>query len=230
MKKRFLPLGTLALLLTALGGLVALGLAVPWAFNPGSASSSSSLACSVTDTSCAGGEVEVFRMSSTSNAHAGTPAGATGYTYRVCCDGDGLGDNCSGSHDTVLALSGTNNAHVATTVGGSYTTELCLSVTTGIVTCTYDTICATSYECLATISGTTNAHVADCDGTDPYATKVCCYAGPLPVAVGGLAELPDVSGSSSSGRYYIALAGGLAAVALVALSAGGWFARRRWLG
>jgi hypothetical protein len=42
--------------------------------------------------------------------------------------------------------------------------------------------------------------------------------------VGGIAELPEVSGSSA--RNYIALAG-LAAAALVALGAGGWYARRR---
>jgi hypothetical protein len=45
-------------------------------------------------------------------------------------------------------------------------------------------------------------------------------------AVGGLAELPDATGSSAS--LYAALAGGLAAAAL-ALMAGGWYARRRWL-
>jgi hypothetical protein len=45
-------------------------------------------------------------------------------------------------------------------------------------------------------------------------------------AVGGLAELPDVSGSSSPN--YIALAG-VAAAALVALSASAWYARRRWI-
>jgi hypothetical protein len=45
-------------------------------------------------------------------------------------------------------------------------------------------------------------------------------------SVGGIAELPEVSGSS--GPNYIALAGGLAA-ALLALTAGGWYARRRWL-
>jgi hypothetical protein len=43
--------------------------------------------------------------------------------------------------------------------------------------------------------------------------------------VGGLAELPD--GSGSAGRNYVALAA-LAAAALVALGAGGWYARRRW--
>jgi hypothetical protein len=44
--------------------------------------------------------------------------------------------------------------------------------------------------------------------------------------VGGLAVLPDVSGSSAAN--YIPLAG-LAAAALVALTAGGWHARRRRL-
>ena len=44
--------------------------------------------------------------------------------------------------------------------------------------------------------------------------------------VGGIAELPEISGSS--GRSYIVLAT-LAAAALVALGAGGWCARRRWL-
>jgi hypothetical protein len=42
--------------------------------------------------------------------------------------------------------------------------------------------------------------------------------------VGGIAQLPDVS--DSSGRSYIALAA-LGALALVALTAGGWYARRR---
>jgi Neuraminidase (sialidase) len=44
------------------------------------------------------------------------------------------------------------------------------------------------------------------------------------VPVGGVAELPDVSGSW--GRNYAALAG-LAAAALLALGAGGWYARKR---
>jgi hypothetical protein len=44
--------------------------------------------------------------------------------------------------------------------------------------------------------------------------------------VGGLAELPGVVGSS--GPNYVLLAG-LAAAAVVALAAGGWYARRRWV-
>jgi len=49
---------------------------------------------------------------------------------------------------------------------------------------------------------------------------------PLSPPVGGIAELPGVSGSS--GRNYVVIAG-LAAAALVAVSAGGWYARRRWV-
>jgi hypothetical protein len=45
--------------------------------------------------------------------------------------------------------------------------------------------------------------------------------------VGGTAQLPDASGSS--GRNYIAVAA-LAVAGLLALTAGGWYARRRWLG
>jgi hypothetical protein len=51
-------------------------------------------------------------------------------------------------------------------------------------------------------------------------------ATPVGVPVGGTAQPPDGSGSSSPN--HIALAG-LAAVALIALSAGGWYAGRRWL-
>jgi len=47
-----------------------------------------------------------------------------------------------------------------------------------------------------------------------------------PHAVGGMAELPDVSDSSAAN--YIALTG-LAAAALVALTGGAWYAGRRWL-
>jgi len=227
-------------LLTLVAALVAVALAfalgAPWAFSSGSASATASLVCSVKP-SCGAGEVAVFRMSSTSNAHAGTPSGSS-YGNVVCCGGvAGLGTACSGVYDTVLRLSAADNAHVAS--DGSYGTQVCLSAgTADAVDCRYGTGCPADYACLATISGTTNAHVADCDGVDDYATKVCCYAGP-PIAVGGMVEMQvdgseapasATEGSRSSGPPYAAIAGGLAAVALLALTAGGWYARRRRLG
>jgi len=63
-----------------------------------------------------------------------------------------------------------------------------------------------------------NADQADSDGDT--IGDVC------DIPVGGIAELPEVSDSSA--RIYIALAG-LAAAALVALTASAWYARRRWL-
>lgn len=47
-----------------------------------------------------------------------------------------------------------------------------------------------------------------------------------PPPVGGIAALPEVS--DSAGRNYMALAG-VAAAGLLALGAGGWYARRRWV-
>jgi hypothetical protein len=52
-----------------------------------------------------------------------------------------------------------------------------------------------------------------------------CPIGPCTIPAGGLAELPVVS--DSSGPPYAVLAG-LAAVTLVVLAAGAWYARRRW--
>ncbi len=51
-------------------------------------------------------------------------------------------------------------------------------------------------------------------------------AGLPPAPVGGMAGVPDASGSA--GRNYAVIAG-VAAAAAVALSAGAWYARRRWV-
>ena len=215
------------LLLALLGSVAALALSAPWNSRVGSVSATNGLACSVkpADPGCdtGAGEVAVFRMSSTSNAHAGTPGGSS-YGNVVCCSGvTGLGTSCSGTYDTVLRLSAANNAHVQDT--GSYSTEVCLSAGTPVVRCLFAASCTGGYACLVTASGTDNAHVGDCDGTDDYASKVCCYAGD-PIPVGGIAELPEVSGSS--GPNYVALAGGLVA-AMFVLTAGGRYVRRRWI-
>jgi hypothetical protein len=63
-------------------------------------------------------------------------------------------------------------------------------------------------------------------------TPAICTGASITVSmpVGGVAELPDVAASAgSSAGNYIVLAG-LAAAGLAALGAGGWYARRRWLG
>jgi len=222
-----LSVAAIALVPITLAGLAALALSVLWPPNTGSASATGGLTCSVkpADPGCGAGEVTVFRMSSTSNAHGGTPGGST-YGNVVCCGGvTGLGDSCSGTYDTVLTLSGTNNAHVAS--DASYATKACLSVGAGeTVDCTYGDTCDGDYACLATISDSTNAHVADCDGTDDYTTKVCCAVTAGGGPVGGVAQLPDASGPP--GPNHLALAG-LAAALLAALTAATWYARRRWL-
>jgi hypothetical protein len=157
--------------------LAALALGARWVLNTSSASPNGSMTCSVKAV-CTGDEVEVFRMSNTANAHAGTSGGST-YGNRVCCTRVfGLGTDCTAAkHDVVLTLSGTDNAHVAS--DGSYGTEVCLSGgDDATVECTYGTTCDVDYTCLATVSGSANAHVADCDGADDYATKVCCKVTP----------------------------------------------------
>jgi len=69
--------------------------------------------------------------------------------------------------------------------------------------------------------GTLRLAMVDCDtGVLDWTAAVA----PLPV--GGIAELPDVSDSSA--RNHVALTG-LAAAALVALTTGAWYARRRRL-
>jgi len=181
MKTKFLRLAVLALMLTALGALLAVGLTLSWASRSGSAApaAASSLACSVkpADPGCdtGAGEVAVFRLSSTSNAHAGT-AGGSSYGNVVCCGGvTGLGTDCSGTYDTVLTLSTADNAHVASDASYPEGEPVCLSVGAGgSVDCTYGPDCGDD-ECVATVSGDSNAHVADC-GAGAYATKVCCDA------------------------------------------------------
>ena len=225
-----------ALLLAAVP--VALGLLQALPRGHGEAASSS-LSCSVKP-SCGEGEVGVFRMSGQANAHAQTAdTHPLTYNYTLCCVGPaGLSASCSGSYATVLRLWAADNAHAAQSSDTSYTTEVCLSATGTAMNCQYGSSCGSGYACLATISGTTNAHVADC-GANAYPTKVCCAAGAAP-PVGGIAELPPLAGASTEGAgapvkgagwsagSYAALAGALAAAAVL-IAVGGWYARRRWL-
>jgi hypothetical protein len=72
------------------------------------------------------------------------------------------------------------------------------------------------------------AYVSAASGPDGHPLVLC--TGMLAInqgcSVGGIAEIAVVSGSS--GGNYVAVAV-LAAAALVALAAGGWYARRRWV-
>jgi hypothetical protein len=68
---------------------------------------------------------------------------------------------------------------------------------------------------------------AYCAGSGCTGKTYVIYGDEAPVPVGGIAELPHVF--DPSGPNYIALAG-LAAAALAAVTAGAWYARRRWLG
>ena len=52
------------------------------------------------------------------------------------------------------------------------------------------------------------------------------FVSPMLAAVGGVAELPDVSASSGPNYFVVAV---LATGTIVVLSAGAWYARRRWL-
>lgn len=89
------------------------------------------------------------------------------------------------------------------------------------------TLCMVTDEC---------PDAADSDGNDRFYPEVLVDDPPgdvrvavgegCPSSVGGIAELPDVSGSSD--RTDVAIAG-LAAVAAVALAAGVWYASRRWV-
>ncbi len=130
------------------------------------------LSCEVRNYACGDTKpVEVFRMSSTANAHAGTPTGST-YTYRVCCGGiTGLGNSCSGNYAVVLRLSDQTNAHVQQNTYEKYPYPVCLSAPSGnTISVAYRSAsCNVDEALLASMSGPTNAHVA----STAYTTKIC---------------------------------------------------------
>ena len=78
-----------------------------------------------------------------------------------------------------------------------------------------------------------------CDFGQGTCVGNCWHCSSMLLSVGGVAELPDAAGASAgeagapaegsgwSSASYTALAAGLAAA--VALSAGGWYARRWWI-
>ena len=131
------------------------------------------ITCSITSSSCS--DTTLFKMYSTTNAHAEL-LGQANYNYYACCSGDvTLGTSCSGNYDTVLKLSSATNAHVEKNTQENYANSVCFSTTAAsTIVCDYAADCSSlgsRFECVASISGDTSAHVGDC--TD-YSTKVCC--------------------------------------------------------
>jgi len=129
------------------------------------------------DSSCPAGWTKVFAMESTSNSHAELPT-ETNYDNVVCCRDDNgvstFGTDCDGSSDEVIRLFQDTNSHVTEpgVADAQYTEEVCLSVDSASVVCTFnDGSCPAGYECLASVNTNFNSHIGDC-GT--YSKKVCC--------------------------------------------------------
>jgi hypothetical protein len=133
------------------------------------------LSCTVT-TVCNSPSVVVFRMSSTTNAHAELP-NQSNYSQLVCCSGiAGLGNSCSGINTTVLKLASTTNSHVEENSGITYTNNACLSVSAGYTfSVGYVSGSCSGYDtALASISNAGgNAHMGT---SSVYTTEVCASA------------------------------------------------------
>jgi len=127
---------------------------------------------------CLAGEIPVFRISNTNNAHAEI-IGPNNYIHTVCCKATGggtLGTDCAAVVKAeVLKLSADTNAHVGNPLTSSYPVKVCLSITPPgtEVFCTFnDGGCpGEAPEPLASVSGDTNAHIGN---PDAYTKKVCC--------------------------------------------------------
>lgn len=137
------------------------------------------LSCSTT-TSCPSGVV-MYRMSSTTNAHAGVPPSFfSTYPNLVCCTGvAGLSGTCSGATTTLLKLTFTDNAHAAQPSAlpdfANYPNSACISVPTGgSVSIGYQTSNCAGYDTtLGSMESATNSHIGDANA---YPTKICASA------------------------------------------------------
>ena len=131
------------------------------------------LSCTVA-TSCPTGTV-IFRMSSTSNAHAELPSQST-YPQVVCCSGiTGLSNSCTGIHAVVTHLSSTTNAHSEQNIFSTFSQNSCLQVPSGdAITVAYqDGNCSGFDTTVVSIASTSNSHVGD---ANTYVHKICASA------------------------------------------------------
>lgn len=142
-------------------------------FYPLVKSQAGTLSCTVA-TSCPTGTI-VYRLSSTTNAHAEISSQAN-YPDLACCSGvTGLGTTCSGTHATVLKLQAITNAQVEQNSQSNYGTDVCLSVTAGgSVSVGYQASNCTGYDTtVGSMSAVSNAHTGD---SNAYDTKICATA------------------------------------------------------
>jgi len=134
--------------------------------------SAAALSCVVRNTDCNPGEVCVFRMFSTSDAHTGTCSGSS-YTYRVCCSvsSGALSLDASCSQAGVISLHSTDDSHVEKYGLGNYNNDICLSYSLGTISCYYSNNCGGD-TCLASMYQDTDSHVGDCNYNP--AKRICC--------------------------------------------------------
>jgi hypothetical protein len=141
------------------------------------------LSCSVVNAaSCTTGTV-IYRMSSTSNAHAEL-ANETNSAYDntvVCCTNViGLHSICAGTFAIALKLSSTSNAHTEENSQSTYSGDnACIGVPGGgSVSLGYQATNCNGYDTtLGSIEASTNAHVGDAGA---YTTKICATASGVP--------------------------------------------------
>ncbi len=130
--------------------------------------------CEVRLAGCQAGYTTLFKMSNTTDAHAGL-ANESSYNVTACCRetygvNASLGIGCAGPYNrTILNISSPDNAHASLNNETGYNVRLCVNSTMNI-TFGYGTSCAGYDTCVASISGNANAHVGNC--TD-YPTLLC---------------------------------------------------------
>lgn len=148
------------------------------------------LTCAYRSTGCSGGEVELFGLSSATDAHAETPTGGA-YTPAICCSGAAfsvststcaLTNTASARTAPILWLHASTDAHAEPGSGqSSYTIPICLTATNPAAVYGFDTKfqqsqptlsgggADASYTCAGSVSAATDAHAGQCNA---YATNV----------------------------------------------------------
>ena len=134
-------------------------------------------------------------------------------------------------YHTSIALDQTDNPHISYQVTNAGTLRHAYHDGSGWHKETVDSTAAAGEdgETSIALDSRGNAHISYYDLTHGNADLKYAYFVP---PVGGLAELPNVSQDPTSqsdawGSRYVVLVAGLAA-ALLAVTAGAWYARRRW--